>query len=268
MSVTTPKTPITYYGGKQSMLKEILPLIPEHDSYIEPFFGGGAVFWSKEPKKCETINDVNMNIVNFYEVLKHSFFDLRKLVEATLHSRATYKRALIIYQMPEIFADNPIVRAWAFYVVTSQGFASKIGTWGYDRSGSTSLKIANKVDHFTEHLAERLRNVQIENNEAHKVIQSRDSFTAFHYIDPPYIDSDQGHYGGYGETEFKRDLNAIEMIKGKFLLSSYPSSILDDYIARNGWYTKHIKKTLSASNGAKLNKRRYKVEVLTANYPI
>ena len=51
------KTPITYYGGKQSMLRDILPLIPEHQIYVEPFFGGGAVFWAKEPTKCEVIND-------------------------------------------------------------------------------------------------------------------------------------------------------------------------------------------------------------------
>lgn len=34
------KTPISYYGGKQNMLKDILPLIPEHTIYIEPYFGG------------------------------------------------------------------------------------------------------------------------------------------------------------------------------------------------------------------------------------
>jgi len=32
------KTPISYYGGKQNMLKDILPLIPEHNIYVEPFF--------------------------------------------------------------------------------------------------------------------------------------------------------------------------------------------------------------------------------------
>lgn len=33
------KTPISYYGGKQNMLKHILPLVPEHKIYIEPYFG-------------------------------------------------------------------------------------------------------------------------------------------------------------------------------------------------------------------------------------
>lgn len=72
------KTPISYYGGKQQMLRHILPLIPEHRIYVEPFFGGGAVFWSKEPSHCEVINDANNNVVTFYEVLKHDFLCAEK----------------------------------------------------------------------------------------------------------------------------------------------------------------------------------------------
>lgn len=45
------KTPIAYYGGKQMMLNHILPKIPEHTTYAELFFGGGAVFWAKSPAK-------------------------------------------------------------------------------------------------------------------------------------------------------------------------------------------------------------------------
>jgi len=261
------KTPISYYGGKQSMLKEILPLIPKHRIYIEPFFGGGAVFWAKEPSKTEIINGVNMNIVNFYEVLKHSYFDLRKSVEQTLHSRETYKRAMIIYESPWLFPDFPVVRAWAFWVVTNQGFSTKIGTWGYDRD-KRPYTIQNKIDAFQEVLSDRLRYTQIEQNDAHKVLASRDAIDAFAYVDPPYIDSDQGHYGGYTHEHFRRDLDALSTFKGKFLLSSYPSDILDEYVKKYGWYQQTFEKTLSASNGAVVKSRRKKIEVLTANYKI
>ena len=66
------KTPITYYGGKQSMLSIILPMIPEHNLYCEPFFGDGAVFFTKEPSKIEVINDTNREVVNFYRVAQIS----------------------------------------------------------------------------------------------------------------------------------------------------------------------------------------------------
>lgn len=261
------KTPISYYGGKQSMIKDILPLIPAHKIYVEPFFGGGAIYWAKEPVRCEVVNDVNMNIVNFYEVLKHNYFDLRKKVEATLHSRETYKRALIIYDCPWLFAEEPVIRAWAFWVVTNQGFSCKIGTWGYDRD-KRAVTIQNKIDKFQEQLTDRLRYTQIEQNEAHKVILSRDSIDTFVYADPPYIDTNQGHYGGYMEEHYKRDLDALAAMQGKFLLSSFPSAILDKYIAKHGWHTKQIEKCLSASNGAVASTRKRKIEVLTANYPI
>lgn len=261
------KTPISYYGGKQSMINNILPLIPHHKIYVEPFFGGGAIFWAKEPVKCEVINDVNMNIVNFYEVLKHGYFELRKKVEATLHSRETYKKALIIYDCPWLFPEDPVLRAWAFWVVTNQGFSCMIGTWGYDRE-KRAHTVQNKIDVFNEELSTRLRYVQIEQNDADKVIASRDSADTFVYADPPYIDTDQGHYGGYTHEHFRRDLDALSALKGKFLLSSYPSDILNEYIAKYGWHTIHIDKALNAGNGAKLATRSRKTEVLTANYEI
>ena len=83
-----PKTPVTYYGGKLNMLKEILPLIPKHRIYTESFFGGGAVFFAKAPSEAEIINDTNNLAINFYEVCITDFETLKTKIEATLFSRA------------------------------------------------------------------------------------------------------------------------------------------------------------------------------------
>jgi DNA adenine methylase len=68
------RTPISYYGGKQTMLPHILPLIPEHTIYTETFFGGGAVFLAKQSVKTEIINDFNANVYTFYKVLQNRFY--------------------------------------------------------------------------------------------------------------------------------------------------------------------------------------------------
>ncbi|MGC4129262.1 MAG: DNA adenine methylase [Bergeyella sp.] len=102
------------------MLKHILPLIPEHKIYIEPFFGGGSLYRAKEPAPCEIINDVNMNVVNFYQVLKRQYKKLELKITETLLSRETYRKAMLIYDCPRLFADDPVIRAWALYVVTNQ----------------------------------------------------------------------------------------------------------------------------------------------------
>lgn len=260
------KTPIGYYGGKQKMLKHILPLIPEHTIYVEPFFGGGAVFWAKPQVTCEVINDVNGNVTNFYEVLQQDFLSLQQKIDITLHSRETTKCALTIYKLPHLF--DRVVRAWAFWVVTNQGFCYDIdGGWGYDRS-KKAHNLANKVIAFKEDISERLRYTQIESFQASKVIKSRDTVDTFVYADPPYIDSNQGHYGGYTEDHYRNDLETLAAMKGKFLLSSYPSTILDEFIKKHNWYTKEINKPISAGMGNVLVKRKRKIEVLTANYPI
>jgi DNA adenine methylase len=72
------KTLLSYYGGKQQLAPAILGLIPEHRIYCEPFLGGAAVFFAKEPSKVEIINDCNGEIVNFYEVLKRDYSALEK----------------------------------------------------------------------------------------------------------------------------------------------------------------------------------------------
>lgn len=261
-----PKTPISYYGGKQNMLKHILPLIPKHTIYTEAFFGGGAVFFSKQVAPSEIINDVNNMVVNYYEVCVTDFENLKSKIEATLFSRATYKVALTIYKMPHLF--NKIQQAWAFYVATNMGFSCQIGAWGYDKYGKQVKSLMNKKNRFNKEVFNRLKNVQIEHNDACKVIASRDAEDAFHYIDPPYFNSCQSFYSGYTEADFEKLLKTLENIKGKFLLSSYPSDILDTYIQKNGWHTKTFNKSLSATKGVTGKSRGRKTEVLTANYSL
>lgn len=261
-----PKTPITYYGGKLNMLKHILPLIPKHRIYTEAFFGGGAVFFAKEPSESETINDTNNMVVNFYEIVKIDFDSLKAKVENTLFSRATYTVALTMYKMPHLFSK--VQQAWAFYVGTNMGFSCQIGSWGYDKYSKRVKAFQNKKLAFDTAISKRIENTQIENTDALKVIQNRDMEDAFHYVDPPYIDSNQGHYGGYHIEDYKKLLETLSDVKGKFLLSSYPSEILSKYTTKNGWHTLVFEKPLSAQKSVAGKPRPRKIEVLTANYPI
>jgi len=260
------KSPITYYGGKSNMLKHILPLIPEHRIYTEAFFGGGAVFFAKKPSESETINDILNLAIVFYETVKTDFDALKLKVESTLFARKSYMKAKFICENPNL--DSKLMQAWAFHIGTNMGFSCQIGSWGADKYGKRVKAFLNKKIRFNTQIAKRLENAQIENNDACKVITSKDTEDAFHYVDPPYINSNQGHYGGYNEIHYRELLDTLSTIKGKFLLSSYPTDILDEYIEKNGWYTKTFTKSLSASKGVAGQKRKTKVEVLTANYPI
>lgn len=90
------KTPITYYGGKQTMVKILLSLIPPHNLYCEPFFGGGALFFAKPKSETEVINDKNGEVVNFYKIVQTKFPALEKEIRSTLHSRELFKNARVV----------------------------------------------------------------------------------------------------------------------------------------------------------------------------
>ena len=260
------KTPVSYYGGKQKLATKICSLIPEHTLYSEPFIGGGAIFFAKEPSPIEVLNDTNKELINFYKVVQNDFVSLEKEIRITLHSRDLHRKASVIYNNPDMFSE--IKRAWAVWLLSSQSFCAQLdGTFGYDKSkNTTTKKVINKRDSFTEELAIRLQNVQLECADALYVIRSRDTLNSFFYCDPPYFNSDCGHYNGYTEQDFENLLITLSKIEGKFLLSSYPSALLLKYAKQYGWQMWSVEQNVTVNTKSGYLKR--KVEVLTANYPL
>jgi DNA adenine methylase len=104
-----------------------------------------------------------------------------------------------------------------------------------------------------------LKNCQSECTDALKIIKSRDHENSFFYCDPPYFNSDMGHYDGYSEQDFENLLSLLAKIKGKFLLSAYPSGILARYVKQFGWIELAIIQPI-AVNG-KNSKKKLKTEM-------
>ena len=245
------------------MLKHIMPLIPSHKIYTESFAGGAAVFWAKEPSPIEVLNDINGNLINFYQVLKYRFNDLSRRIDATLHSRETFDFASIVYDFPEFF--DPVERAWALWVLSKMGFASRLdGSFGYDRtSNSVAKKLSGAKELFTEELSKRLQSTQIERINALRIIESRDTKETFHFVDPPYVNSDCGHYAGiFNEQDFAELLGLLAKVNGLFMLTMFPHKLLNDYIAAHGWRVVEVERTISASKTS----RRKQTEWIVMNY--
>ena len=69
---------IKYRGGKSKELHELIPYIPHFEGrYVEPFFGGGAMFFHLEPENA-IINDINTPLIEFYKGVRNNYPKLRK----------------------------------------------------------------------------------------------------------------------------------------------------------------------------------------------
>lgn len=76
---------IKWPGGKSSEISKIEGLFPKHNRYIEPFFGGGAVFFHLQPKNA-AINDVSESLMQYYSLLKQQDKKLYDLLECYSNS--------------------------------------------------------------------------------------------------------------------------------------------------------------------------------------
>lgn len=244
------------------MADKIIALFPKHTCYVEPFFGGGAVFFVKENAAIEMINDVNDNITNFYKVIKRDFDKLKYEVDATLYAESQWKQARDLWKSG-MDADK-VIRAWAVFVLSHQSFSGSLGgSWAFSDTRNCAARFKNMKDYFDYKYVQRLDNVQIfDNRDAVDVIEVVDAPETFFFVDPPYYNADMGHYGGYTEADFVRLLERLSEIQGKFLLTTYPSDLLKSYSALFGWHTIENEMFLSASNTA----GKTKIEVFTFSY--
>ena len=72
---------LKYPGSKWRIAQEIVNLFPQHRSYVEPFFGSGAVLFNKELSSIETINDIDNDIVNLFQIIRDEPEKLQKLLD-------------------------------------------------------------------------------------------------------------------------------------------------------------------------------------------
>ena len=258
------KTPITYYGGKQNMLKHIRPLIPVHELYCEPFAGGAAVFFDKEPVKVNVINDLNGELINFYRTIVGDMEGLRTEVAKSLHSRNQHQHAWYIYNNPDYFSN--VQRAWAVFILSKMGFAGQLSSsFGFDKSeGRHARKMRCAKNVFTDDLRELLEHSTIECDDAFAVIRRYDCADSFHFIDPPYVGSNMGHYSGmFNEQSLRELLELCSALKGKFMLTMYPHAVIKDFAGRFGWKIHEVERQVSA---CKTEYRRRQVEWIVCNY--
>lgn len=246
------KAIVKYPGSKWSMAEWIISKFPDHHSYLEPFFGSGAVLFQKERSHIETINDLDGNVVNLFEWIQKDPEQLARAIYLTPYARDIYERAFV-----ERYTEkDSFRRALNFYIrlMMGHGFRTtgeKVG-WKNDVQGREGAYAARDWCTLPERLiqaSERLRMVQIENRPAQEVIQRFNYPNVLIYADPPYLLSER--HGKQYRCEMS-DADHIELLRllkehrGPVLISGYPSKLYDLELGDWNRETKAVRNQLSA----------------------
>lgn len=263
--------PIKWHGGKHYLADWIISHMPDHTHYVEPFFGGGSVLLRKDPEGVsEVTNDLNGELANFWNVLRcpTEFEMLVRFLEATPMSEG-------LFEGIRLDAGGPIHRAFRFFVrarQSRQGLMKDFATLSRNRTRRGMNEQVSSwltaIDGLPD-IHARLKRVVILNRPAIDVIKQQDGPKTLFYLDPPYLHETRVTTGDYAHEMSRSDhealLNVLENIKGKFLLSGYPSDCYEAARLRNGWHSVSREidnKASSAKTKAK------KTEVLWANYDL
>jgi len=251
------RTPFIYFGGKGNMIAKLKKLIPPGGQpYLEPFFGAGAVFFSRAPAPVEVINDIDDDLINVFRVMQdwNKFNVLRHRLMCTLYARAEFIRALEMMKNREGLSD--IDRAWAFMVKQNfsvSGQATGAGCWG--RAFVSCRGVAENANRWLMRLSMldafhyRLMMAQIDNRSAVEVIRYWDNEDAVIYCDPPYI-MDTRKSGGYNhemtDEQHRELVDVLLNCKGAVVLSGYEHDIYTPLIDV-GWHITRFNTACSAA---------------------
>jgi DNA adenine methylase len=224
---------ISYYGGKQRIASKILPHLTriKHTVRAIPFAGGLGMFynWPKPPISnhnhyVEAINDISELLINMYRTAVKYPEEFTELVEATLYSQADYRKADEILKNHQDY--NDLEKAWAYYVCINMGYAHQLHSgWGISTINSNCAATWNIRKRNLPKALERIKSVHIACEDALRFIQRWDSPQTLFYCDPPYVNTNQGHYEGYSIQDYRNLCDLLNRITGSYVLSGYPQEI-------------------------------------------
>lgn len=232
---------IKYPGAKWGVAPWVISHFPEHRSYLEPFFGSGAVLFTKSRSAIETVNDIDGDVVNLFDWIRKDPARLAHAIRFTPYARDEYDRAWAA-QYTE--TDN-FRRAVNFYIrmMMGHGFRTtgeKVG-WKNDvqgREAAYAAKCWAKTPEVIIQAAERLRGVQIENRPAVELIRRFNYQNVLIYADPPYMLGTRQNRKQYRHEMTDDDhmelLEAIKAHRGPAIISGYDSDLYNREL--KGWY--------------------------------
>ena len=220
---------LKYPGAKWSIAKWILGFMPEHEVYLEPFFGSGAVFFNKRPARIETINDIDGDVVNLFRVIRTRAEELAALIEMTPWARDEYLESYHRTGDELEDARRFLVRCW-------QAFGTRTGGgtgWRSDVHGrkQSCPQYWSKVPQRILAVTSRLKQAQIENEPADKIIKRYAFDNVLIYADPPYPMSTRTaniYAHEMTDEEHLELLDLLEQHPGPVLLSSYENEIYSE----------------------------------------
>lgn len=269
--------PLKWHGGKHYLARHIVSLMPRSSTvYCEPFAGGLAVLLARDPSgSAEIVNDLDQHLTTFWRVLQddEAGRELIRRLDFTPFNELEWDRACdLLGRHDRGETLDPVTRAWAFFVQVRQSLAGRRDTFaplstkrvrrGMGEQASAWLTSKSGLDQVRH----RLARVQVVCRDAVDVIRQHDGPETLFYCDPPYLGTTRAVPCVYahemGQADHERLLATLAAVRGKVILSGYPSRLYDAALV--GWRRVELQQPNHAAGG---KSKREMTECLWLNWP-
>ncbi len=272
-----PKAPgpfLKWAGGKSKLLQQLVPLMPpgvELMRHVEPFLGGGAMFFARRPERAY-LADVNKPLMGTYRAIRD---DLTRVMERLHvlernHSKETYYQVRSRYNRSRMPRAE---RAALFIYLNKTCFNGlhRVNRKGEFNVPAGSYKNPRILDEATLHAAHHtLQDVELACQSFETLVeQSRPG--DFVYFDPPYepvsrtanfTSYAEGGFSQQDQTRLRDVFQALSRRGCKLMLSNSDTPFI------RALYRDHRQHTVSARRAINRDaKRRGPVrELVVTNY--
>ncbi|MBO4248385.1 DNA adenine methylase [Halomicrobium sp. IBSBa] len=177
-------------GGKSRLASWILDQVPQHECFVEVFGGAAGVLVNKNPdtSTVEVYNDLDEDLVHFFEVLRQQPDELVQWLSSVPYSRAIHSEWAEAYYQGYRPKEDVKRAGQFFYLRYAQWGGAYDGQNGFATSkvSNRALSFANKIDRLRE-FADRFEDVVVENLHWQALVEKYDSDETVFYFDPPYV---------------------------------------------------------------------------------
>ncbi|HHT9138580.1 MAG TPA: DNA adenine methylase [Candidatus Wunengus sp. YC60] len=265
------KSPVNRFGGKYFLRNWLAEKIPDHTLYSEPFCGASHLLFAKTPSQVEVINDIDNHLIGFFRVIQHP--ETRQMLIDRLnfmpYSRALWQEIRSRWKQGNLPADE-IERASQWFYLNRTCFSGDQKRGGFAVPSVTGrnpvISFRNSIDGL-DTIAERLRNVCIENLDYADCIQKYDSPQTLYLVDPPYLlDTDRSkHYYSHNFTlqDHYKLAEILHGVKGQAMITHYQNSQYDDLY--KGWQ-RYEYQSFKGSHKSEGGKKPKTLECLWTNF--
>lgn len=227
---------LRYHGGKSKIAEWVISYFPKHDIYVEPFGGGASILLNKMPAISEIYNDLNMEVVNFFRVLRSERSDeLIEAIELTPYARDEFDMSYEECDCVVEKARRTAIRS----MMSFGGNGMSNSKTGFRATANNKTSAPARFANYPkdlERVVNRFKQVTIENRNAIELLKIHDSKNTLFYLDPPYVMDSRKCKSRLYKHEMTddehRDLAAvIKQLKGKVIISGYPSELYNELYA-------------------------------------